>query len=111
MLKVLCRLITRGTIEEKVYHRQIYKHALSTRVLSDPRQRRFVSSAGVRDLFTLSDKRSEGALVAMHADSEATYSRVTYCSHPWLCPPVLYSNLVVNGENGSVDIGPAGWID
>ena len=56
----VCRLLTRGTIEEKVYHRQFYKHALSTRVLSDPRQRRFVSSAGVRDLFTLSDKRSEG---------------------------------------------------
>lgn len=57
---MLYRLLTRGTIEEKVYHRQIYKHALSTRVLSDPRQRRFVSSAGVRDLFTLSDKHSEG---------------------------------------------------
>jgi hypothetical protein len=57
----VCRLLTRGTIEEKVYHRQIYKHALATRVLSDPRQRRYVASAGVRDLFVLSDRHAAGA--------------------------------------------------
>lgn len=55
-----CRLITRGSIEEKVYHRQIYKHALSTRVLSDPRQKRYVAQSGLRELFTLTDKRAAG---------------------------------------------------
>eukprot|EP00892_Ulva_mutabilis_P012650 jgi/Ulvmu1/9758/UM055_0098.1 len=54
------RLITRGTIEEKVYHRQIYKHALSTRVLTDPRQKRFVAQSGLRELFALTDKRHGG---------------------------------------------------
>lgn len=29
---VIYRLITRGTIEEKVYHRQIYKHFLTDKV-------------------------------------------------------------------------------
>jgi DNA excision repair protein ERCC-6 len=52
-----CRLITRGAIEEKVYHRQIYKHALSTRILNDPRQKRYVASRDVRDLFSLSDRQ------------------------------------------------------
>ena len=30
------RLVVAGTIEEKIYHRQIFKTALSQRVLSDP---------------------------------------------------------------------------
>ena len=59
-----CRLITRGTIEEKVYHRQIYKQALSTRILTDPRQKRFVASRDIRDLFSLSDRQ--------HGDSSET---------------------------------------
>ena len=33
------RLITAGTIEEKIYQRQIFKTALSNKVLQDPRQR------------------------------------------------------------------------
>lgn len=49
------RLITRGTIEEKVYHRQIYKHFLTNKVLRDPQQRRFFKARDMRDLFTLND--------------------------------------------------------
>jgi DNA excision repair protein ERCC-6 len=36
----LCRLVTTGTIEEKIYHRQIFKQFLVNRVLKDPKQRR-----------------------------------------------------------------------
>ncbi|WIA38389.1 hypothetical protein OEZ86_001717 [Tetradesmus obliquus] len=50
------RLITSGTIEEKVYHRQIYKSFLTNKVLQDPRQRRFFASKDISDLFTLSDE-------------------------------------------------------
>ena len=32
------RLIVAGTIEEKIYHRQIFKTAITNRVLQDPRQ-------------------------------------------------------------------------
>lgn len=49
------RLITRGTIEEKVYHRQIYKHFLTNKILKNPQQRRFFKSRDMRDLFTLQD--------------------------------------------------------
>lgn len=42
-----------GTIEEKVYHRQIYKHFLANKILKDPRQRRFFKSNDLYDLFTL----------------------------------------------------------
>jgi DNA excision repair protein ERCC-6 len=48
------RLITAGTIEEKIYQRQIFKTALSNKILQDPRQRRLFSQRDLRDLFTLS---------------------------------------------------------
>ena len=49
----LLRLITAGTIEEKIYQRQIFKTALSNQILQDPRQRRLFSQKDLRDLFTL----------------------------------------------------------
>ena len=47
------RLITAGTIEEKIYQRQIFKTALSNQVLQDPKQRRLFSQKDLKDLFTL----------------------------------------------------------
>lgn len=47
------RLITSGTIEEKIYHRQIFKQFLTNRVLKDPKQRRFFKSNDLYELFTL----------------------------------------------------------
>jgi DNA excision repair protein ERCC-6 len=52
---VIYRLVTKGTIEEKVYHRQIFKQMLTDRVLKDAQQRRLFSSAEMRDLFSLDD--------------------------------------------------------
>uniref|UniRef100_A0A674CNI5 DNA excision repair protein ERCC-6 n=1 Tax=Salmo trutta TaxID=8032 RepID=A0A674CNI5_SALTR len=49
------RLLTAGTIEEKIYHRQIFKHFLTNRVLKDPKQRRFFKSNDIYELFTLSN--------------------------------------------------------
>lgn len=53
------RLITRGTIEEKVYHRQIYKHFLTNKILKDPQQRRVFKAKDLRDLFTLNEEKHE----------------------------------------------------
>jgi DNA excision repair protein ERCC-6 len=47
------RLLTAGTIEEKIYHRQIFKQYLTNRILKDPRQRRLFKSNDLMDLFTL----------------------------------------------------------
>ncbi|WVZ71859.1 hypothetical protein U9M48_020391 [Paspalum notatum var. saurae] len=55
------RLITRGTIEEKVYHRQIYKHFLTNKVLKNPQQRRFFKARDMKDLFTLQDDVGNGS--------------------------------------------------
>ena len=52
--------MTAGTIEEKIYHRQIYKQFLVNRVLKDPKQRRFFKSNDLYELFTLSEATEEG---------------------------------------------------
>lgn len=62
------RLLTSGTIEEKIYHRQIFKQMLVNRVLKDPTQKRFFKSTDLYDLFTLnegtSDKTETSAIFA-----------------------------------------------
>ncbi|CAH8359962.1 unnamed protein product [Eruca vesicaria subsp. sativa] len=55
------RLITRGTIEEKVYHRQIYKHFLTNRILKNPQQKRFFKARDMKDLFILTDDGDSNA--------------------------------------------------
>lgn len=57
---VIYRLVTSGTIEEKILQRQVYKSLLSSKVLSDPRQRRFFKRKDMKDLFTLADEKEAG---------------------------------------------------
>ena len=45
------RLVLTGTVEEKIYHRQVYKHFLAQKILQDPRQRRFFKWNDISDLF------------------------------------------------------------
>lgn len=68
---IIYRLLTAGTIEEKIYHRQIYKQYLTNSVLVNPNHRRFVKINDLRELFTL----SEGNLTSdMFADSKVTFN-------------------------------------
>ncbi|XP_021770157.1 protein CHROMATIN REMODELING 8-like isoform X1 [Chenopodium quinoa] len=60
------RLITRGTIEEKVYHRQIYKHFLTNKILKNPQQRRFFKARDLKDLFVLTDEEHAGSTETSH---------------------------------------------
>ncbi|KAK4237286.1 hypothetical protein C8A03DRAFT_16163 [Achaetomium macrosporum] len=48
------RLMTAGTIEEKIYHRQIFKQFLSNKVLKDPKQQTTFNISDLHDLFSLS---------------------------------------------------------
>ncbi len=49
---VIYRLLTSGTIEEKIYHRQIFKQFLTNKVLQDPRQKRFFKTNDLYELFS-----------------------------------------------------------
>ncbi|CAN8097302.1 unnamed protein product [Discula destructiva] len=54
------RLMTAGTIEEKIYQRQIWKQFLANKVLNDPKQRTSLNVSDLHDLFTLSTDHSGG---------------------------------------------------
>lgn len=85
------RFLSAGTIEEKIYHRQLFKQFVSNKVLSDPNSRKHFNSKGLADLFHLGDDEScstldmfdacdadgedEGAPVPAADDSEATVMR------------------------------------
>ncbi|SCV05005.1 LANO_0G16402g1_1 [Lachancea nothofagi CBS 11611] len=47
------RLMIAGSIEEKIYHRQIFKQFLTNKILTDPKQKRFFKMNELHDLFTL----------------------------------------------------------
>ncbi|PFH37769.1 SWI2/SNF2-containing protein RAD26 [Besnoitia besnoiti] len=44
------RLIAAGTVEEKIYHRQVFKFFLSQKVLQDPRQRKFFKRNDLQEM-------------------------------------------------------------
>lgn len=52
---IIYRLLTAGTIEEKIYHRQVFKLYLTNRVLKDAKQKRFFKTNDLHELFTLGD--------------------------------------------------------
>lgn len=79
------RLLTSGTIEEKIYHRQIFKQFLTNRVLKDPRQRRFFKSNHLHDLFTFDSSATDGGTTETSALFAGTGSEIlpppSYRSH------------------------------
>jgi DNA excision repair protein ERCC-6 len=54
------RLMSAGTIEEKIYHRQIFKQFLTNKVLKDPKQRQTFQMSDLHDLFTLGNDTADG---------------------------------------------------
>ena len=86
------RLMTSGTIEEKIYHRQIFKQFLVNRVLKDPKQRRFFKSNDLYELFTLnegtSDRTETSAIFAgTGSDVKVSKSRKRRLSSTEVEPP------------------------
>ena len=53
------RLLTAGTVEEKIYHRQIFKQFLTNKVLKDPKQKRFFKTNDLFELFTFGSDSKE----------------------------------------------------
>ncbi|ORY79839.1 SNF2 family N-terminal domain-domain-containing protein [Protomyces lactucae-debilis] len=69
------RLMTSGTIEEKIYHRQIFKQFLTNKILRDPKQRRFFKMNDLHDLFSLGSEAFDGTETGdMFLGTEKTYA-------------------------------------
>ncbi|XP_041978367.1 LOW QUALITY PROTEIN: DNA excision repair protein ERCC-6-like [Aricia agestis] len=54
------RLLSAGTIEEKIYQRQIFKNFLSNKILIDPNQKNVLTTSTLQGLFTLEDLNCDG---------------------------------------------------
>lgn len=63
------RLMTAGTIEEKIYHRQIFKQFLTNKILKDPKQRQTFHLSDLHDLFTLADEKAPTATSNLFKDA------------------------------------------
>ncbi|TVY71371.1 DNA repair and recombination protein RAD26 [Lachnellula suecica] len=83
------RLMTAGTIEEKIYHRQIFKQFLTNKILKDPKQRQTFQMKDLYDLFTLGN--AEDSTTETGAMFEGT--EVQFDNKPEPAAPEDYSAL------------------
>ena len=67
------RLMTAGTIEEKIYHRQIFKQFLTNKILKDPKQRQTFHLNDLHDLFSLGDEKGPTETSTLFRDAEVKY--------------------------------------
>ena len=104
------RLLTAGTIEEKIYHRQIFKQFLTNKILKDPRQKRFFKSNDLTDLFAYpthpeaSARGTETGAIFAESTQEQTPSIVGVDDVTHKSDPAV----VDGGEGGEGGEAPAG---
>ena len=101
------RLITSGTIEEKVYHRQIYKQHLTDKILKDPKQRRVFKARQLADLFTFDEGAAMGdagggetAQLFAHVDGEVRAAELAAAGQ---AAPEVAATADAEGEDGGSD--------
>ena len=68
------RLMTAGTIEEKIYHRQIFKQFLTNKILRDPKQRQTFQLRDLHDLFTLGETEGQTETSSIFKGTEVKLS-------------------------------------
>jgi DNA excision repair protein ERCC-6 len=68
------RLMTAGTIEEKIYHRQIFKQFLTNKILKDPKQRQTFHLSDLHDLFSLGTADAPTQTSTMFQAAQVKYS-------------------------------------
>ncbi|KAH7321669.1 putative DNA repair and recombination protein RAD26 [Rhexocercosporidium sp. MPI-PUGE-AT-0058] len=92
------RLMTAGTIEEKIYHRQIFKQFLTNKILKDPTQRQTFQMKDLYDLFTLGgtdDGNTETG--QMFKGTEVQFSKKPE-------PAALEDNIAVQGAESATAV-------
>eukprot|EP00002_Diphylleia_rotans_P017388 TRINITY_DN3374_c0_g1_i4.p1 TRINITY_DN3374_c0_g1~~TRINITY_DN3374_c0_g1_i4.p1 ORF type:complete len:504 (+),score=80.39 TRINITY_DN3374_c0_g1_i4:1748-3259(+) len=75
---IIYRLITQGTIEEKIYHRQIFKQTLTNKILKDPRQTRLFHRKDLGNLFRYNEEagvQSASAQIFGELESDLVISK------------------------------------
>lgn len=95
------RLMMKGTIEEKIYHRQIFKQFLTNKITRDPQQREGFQASDLYDLFSLTeenDKELETTKLFKNAD-------VTYQEEDTTTPPSKKRGLGTKSKSQTPNLG------
>ena len=71
---VIYRLMTAGTIEEKVYHRQLFKQFLTNKIMKDPEQRTNIKIDDMNELFKLGKEGDVTATSTMFSNAEVNHT-------------------------------------
>ena len=109
------RLLTAGTIEEKIYHRQVFKMYLTNRVLKDPKQRRFFKTNDLYELFTLgsvdSKSQTESSAIFAGTGSEIQVKKTekkkkSKKTKEKKSKEVVRTKQLSNGEEPSITLDP-----
>ncbi|KAI1618188.1 DNA excision repair protein ERCC-6 [Exophiala viscosa] len=91
------RLMTAGTIEEKIYHRQIFKQFLTNKILKDPKQRQTFHLNDLHDLFTLGNEGEPTETSTLFQNAQVKYSK------PADTPSISTSDADKPAETGNGD--------
>lgn len=97
------RLMTAGTIEEKIYHRQIFKQFLTNKVLKDPKQRQTFHLSDLQDLFTLGDEGAPTETSNLFKDAKVNYNTKSDAQTEQNGDPD--SRVAPSKSNGDVSLG------
>lgn len=103
------RLMTAGTIEEKIYQRQIWKQFLANKVLNDPKQRTNLNVSDLHDLFTLSTDHSGGTQTSQlfrGSDDTSTENTSTITPTPKITPGLGLQDL--GDQRATLTLMPGG---
>jgi DNA excision repair protein ERCC-6 len=74
---VIYRLMTAGTIEEKVYHRQLFKQFLTNKIMKDPEQRTNIKIDDMNELFKLGKEGDVTETSTMFSNAEVNHSSLS----------------------------------
>ena len=101
------RLMVAGTIEEKIFHRQVFKQFLTNKILRDPKQRQTFQMSDLHDLFTLGDANEEATQTSrLFEGTEVKFKKQPSTSTSITSDPLNTTKLEDNGSklNGIVGI-------
>lgn len=96
---MIYRLMTAGTIEEKIYHRQLFKQFLINKILRDPKQRQTFQMKDLHDLFTLGGANEP----ATETSELFKGTEVRFDEHNKLPEPVAENGSAVHEKQVSAD--------
>lgn len=74
---MIYRLMTAGTIEEKVYHRQLFKLFLTSKIMKDPEQRTNIKMDDMNELFKLGKEGDANETSMLFSNAEVNHSNLS----------------------------------